>query len=142
MRTLCLSILALAGACSPRPPLRPVATVPQLMEATVHPASEALFKSVGTVITERGAEDFAPRTEEEWTHVWENAMTLAESGNLLMIGDRARDNGEWMKLSREMIEAGLVAAKAAEARNAQALFDAGGQVYETCERCHEKYPPK
>ena len=109
------------------------------MESTIHPAAEVLFESVGTVISFSGVEEIAPKNDEEWATVRHNAMTLAESGNLLMIGDRARDKGDWMKLSQALVDVGVVALKAAEAKNPEALFEAGGQVYEVCQQCHRKY---
>ncbi len=132
-------MLLFATACAPRPAFKPVASVKQLMEATIHPAAEALFDAVGTIITASGEEQIAPKNDTEWSIVRNHALTLAESGNLLLIGDRAKDSGEWIRLSRALVDVGVVAMKAAEARNAEALFEAGGQVYVVCERCHDRY---
>jgi hypothetical protein len=144
MRTICLSfllslVLFFSCACAPKPEFKPVASVQQLMESTIEPAAEVLFESVGTVITFSGVEEIAPKNDEEWAVVRHNAMTLAESGNLLMIGDRARDQGDWIKMSQALVDVGVVALKAAEAKNPEALFEAGGQVYEVCQQCHRKY---
>jgi len=144
MRTIHLffpvsAVLFFSSACAPKPEFKPVASVPQLMESTIQPAAEVLFESVGTVISFSGVEEIAPKNDEEWATVRHNAMTLAESGNLLMIGDRARDKGDWMKLSQALVDVGVVALKAAEAKNPEALFEAGGQVYEVCQQCHRKY---
>jgi len=81
----------------------------------------------------------APKNDEEWTKVRDNALILAESGNLLMIGNRVKDKGDWMKMSKALTDAGVIALKAAEAKNPAALFEAGGQVYEACQQCHTKY---
>jgi len=132
-------ILLLAAACAPQPAFKPVASVKQLMQATILPSAEVLFDAVGTVISFSGVEEIAPKNDEEWAAVRHNALTLAESGNLLMIGDRARDKGDWMKMSQALVDAGVVALKAAEARNPEALFEAGGRVYEVCEQCHNRY---
>ena len=56
-----------------------------------------------------------------------------------MIGNRARDRADWMKMSQALVDVGAVALKAAEAKNPQALFEAGGEVYEVCQRCHRRY---
>ena len=42
-----------------------------------------------------------------------------------MIGDRARDQGDWMEMSQAMVDAGAVAMEAAQAKNIDALVDAG-----------------
>jgi hypothetical protein len=132
-------ILLLAIACTRQPAFKPVASVKQLMEGTVHPASEVVFEAVGTVISASGVEEIAPKNDEEWEDVQNNALMLAECGNLLMMGDRAKDKGDWMKMSQALIDAGAIAAKAAAAKNADALFQAGGQVYEACAQCHTRY---
>ena len=144
MRTILLllpasAVLFFATACARQPAFRPVASVKQLMQATIEPSAEVLFEAVGTVVSSSGVEEIAPKNDEEWAAVRNSALTLAESGNLLMIGDRARDKGEWIKMSQALVGVGVVALKAAEAKNPQALFEAGGQVYEVCQQCHSRY---
>ena len=109
------------------------------MQATIEPSAEVLFEAVGTVVSLSGVEEIAPKNDEEWAAVRNSALTLAESGNLLMIGDRARDQGGWIKLSQALVDVGVVALKAAEAKNPEALFEAGGQVYVVCQECHNQY---
>ena len=75
--------------CAARPAFKPVASVKQLMEATINPSAEVRFEAVGTVVSLSGVEEIAPKNDEEWATVRNSALTLAESGNLLMIGDRA-----------------------------------------------------
>ena len=133
------AVLLFASACARQPAFKPVASVKQLMQATIEPSAEVLFEAVGTVVSASGVEEIAPKNDEEWASVRNSALTLAESGNLLMIGDRARDKGEWMKMSQALVDVGVVALKAAEAKNPQALFEAGGQVYEVCQQCHSQY---
>jgi hypothetical protein len=138
-RAIVVTLLLLAGCGTPSAPLKPVGTVRQIMEGTVHPSAEVVFESVGTIITASGTEEIAPKNDEEWTHVWANALTLAEAGNLLMIGDRPKDRDEWMKRAQALRDAGVLAMKAAEAKDREALFSAGGTVYEACEQCHYAY---
>src|SRR5262245_4181624 len=140
MRMIRFTVAALlATACARQPTFKPVASVKQLMEASIHPASEVVFEAVGTIVSASGVEEIAPKNDEEWENVQNNALILAESGNLLMMGDRAKDKGDWMKMSQALIDAGTIAANAASAKNADALFQAGGQVYEACSQCHTKY---
>ncbi len=126
------------GAPAP-PPYRPVADLKQLMTAVLEPAAEVYWDAVGTIVDEKGAVDFAPQTVEEWDAVRNSAFVIAESGNLLMMGSRAKDGGDWMKMSQALIVAGQRAINAAEARNTTAVFDVGADVYETCTKCHAKY---
>jgi hypothetical protein len=135
-------ILFFVSSCAPQPPFKPVASIKQLMESTVHPSAEVLFDSVGTIISVRGVEEIAPKNEEEWATVQHSALTLAEAGNLLMMPGRAKQDSEWMKLAQALVDVGVIAHKAAMSKNAEALFEAGGQIYEACLRCHSRYWPK
>ena len=138
-RTPLLLFLILASGCARQPPFQPVATVRQLMDSTVHPAAEVIFESVGTIISLAGTEEIAPKNDEEWANVRRGALTLAEAGNLLMIGDRPKDRETWFSNARALTEAAMLAVRAAEAKNPERLFEAGGQVYEVCQRCHDHY---
>ena len=68
-----------------------------------------------------------------------SALTLAEAGNLLMIGSRAKDQGDWMKAARGLIDSATVVFRAAEARNADALNEAGDRLVTACRNCHSQY---
>ena len=116
-----------------------VADVKQVMTAILEPAAETYWDAVGTVIDSAGTHEIAPQDSAEWIAVWRAALVVAESGNLLMMEGRARDRDEWMRLSRAMVDAGTRAARAAETRDAAAVFEAGGQVYEACTACHSAY---
>jgi hypothetical protein len=120
------------AATSSAPAPRTVATVKQLMHAIVIPSSEAIFKAAGE----------PPTTDAAWLAMEHQALALAESGNLLMIGSRVRDRGDWLKFSRALVDAAATAATAAAAKNADNLSTAGDAIYETCETCHGKYMKK
>jgi len=123
------------------PPLSPVVNVRQLMVWIVDPAADVIWGSVKTIITEAGTKEIAPHTDEEWDAVRNSAAMVAESGNLLMMEGRARDGKEWMTAARGLIAAAGRALKAAEARKVDALFTAGGDVYDACSACHRRYAP-
>ena len=109
--------------------LKQVATVTELMQAMVIPASNALFDLPRQV----------PETDEGWTEVRNSAVILAESGNLLMIGSRAQRSDVWMSTSRALVEAGEAALKAAQSRDVDAITEVGNQIIDACETCHEKH---
>jgi hypothetical protein len=140
MRLFLLPVITLIS-CAPQPPFKPVGSIKQVMESTVHPSAEVVFESVGTIISASGTEEIAPKNDQQWAAVQHSALT-AEAGNLLMMPGRAKQDGEWMKLAQGLVDVGLVAHKAAQAKNAEALFEAGGQIYEACLRCHSRYWPK
>jgi len=125
MRTI--GLLLLAGAALAQ---EPVATMKQLMVDMIYPASNDIL-----LVVNRGG----PSDEKEWTAVRRSAMTLAESGNLLMMRGRARDQGDWMKDAKMLVDAGTAAYKAAEARDPNALARLTEQLDASCTTCHKQY---
>ena len=75
-------------ASTRRPGGRPVATVQDLMLAMVDPSSDVVFEAVSTTISIRGQETKTPKNDHEWAVVRNNALTLVEAGNLLMMPGR------------------------------------------------------
>jgi hypothetical protein len=144
---LCTALLTGCGeppkpAAPAAPPLQPVLSMKQLMEWVIDPAADAVWEPVKTIITEQGTKEIAPQTDEQWEAVRHGAATLHESAHLLTLEGRARDRGEWTKAARGLMEAADEALKAVEARNAQAVFDAGGRIYNACSNCHRRYAPQ
>ena len=143
---LIVFVLPLAGcmqqsAPPAEPVVQPVASVQDIMESLIGHMATDVFSSVGTIIDEKGTHEIAPENDEAWTEVRYAAMGLAETGNLLMMEGRAKDQEDWLLFSRQLRERSVVAAKAAEAKNPDELLDAGGQIYEVCLNCHRKYIP-
>lgn len=120
-------------------PVTPVASVLQIMNWLTVPASDMVFAAVSTVVSSRGVEEIAPSGDEEWQAVEDSAAMLVESGNLLLIGERVRDEEDWIEISRVFIDASIVAMDAARTMNVDALFSSYDAIYMSCERCHLKY---
>jgi hypothetical protein len=111
------------------------------MQAVVDPSADEIWDSAGEVLTADGIEDLRPKTEAAWTAVRNHAVTVTESGNLLMMPPRAVDGDQWMKLAQKLVDAGQEAWRAAEAKDADRLLVAGDNLYTTCVNCHERYMP-
>lgn len=109
--------------------VKPVATVGEIMQLLTIPLSNAVF--------EYGGEP--PKDDKTWDEVRGKAVALAEAGNLLMLGSRAKDRAAWMKFSRAQVDAAEAAAKAAAAKNGDQLSAASDALYETCAGCHKVY---
>ncbi len=138
---------ALQSGCGdlPAPPasaVRPALSLKQLMEWVIDPAADAVWESVKTIVTEQGTKEIAPQTQEQWDAVRNGAALLAESSNLLMMETRARDQGEWVAAARRLASTAEKALKAAESKNAAAVFAAGGEIYDACSACHRRYAPQ
>ena len=109
------------------------------MASVVEPAADVYWDAVGWIIERKGLSRSSRRRSEEWDAVRNAAYVVAESGNLLMMTSRAKDGGEWMRMSQALVDVGQRAIRAAEQKNKQAVFDVGAEVYEVCTTCHAKY---
>lgn len=151
MRTLSFLIVAgglMAGvgcsgpaaepAAGALPPFKTLGNVRQLMEGPIAHAAEVYWGSVATTIDKDGVHETFPRDDEQWEAVWAAAMTIGESGNLLMLPSRNRD-AEWTRLAAQLVEVGGLAVNAAESKNTEAVLEAGERVYNVCTECHMKY---
>lgn len=116
-----------------------VADVKQLMNWIMEPSADVLWESVGTIITEEGEQNLRPETDEQWTAVRNAAAIVAESANLLLTPTRLRDRDDWVKHSHALTKAAQEAIAAAEAKDVDALFTAGGDIYLVCTECHSQY---
>jgi hypothetical protein len=108
---------------------RSVATVRQVMTALTIPYSDAIFD----------AQSEPPKSEDQWTKVSASALVLAEAGNLLMIGSRAKDKEGWMTMARAQVDAAETVMRAANARDLDALSTTADALYTTCNACHARY---
>jgi len=95
-----------AAAAAAAPDVTPVATVKQIMIGITNPAAYVVYEAVGTKSSAKGIEEIAPQTDEEWAKVGSAGAAVVESGNLMLMGSRAIDKGDWVKMTNEMIEQG------------------------------------
>jgi len=123
---MCFLVALPAFAQVPQP------TMKQLMLDLIHPASNEILLQI-----HRGG----PKTDEEWAAVRRGAITLAESGNLLIERGRARDQADWPKYAKLLADAGSAAYKAAQAKDAKALAALADSLDASCTTCHKQYRP-
>jgi len=126
----------------PPPPFHTILDLKQFMLLVIDPAADGVWDSVKTIMTKKGTEEIRPKTEEQWTAVRASAATVAEAANLLMLDGRARDKNEWMTAVRRLTDTAEKAMQAAEAKDPDAVFTAGGEMYEACRGCHQRYAPR
>ena len=111
---------------------QPVGTMGDLMTSMVYPAANDLLLSIA-----RGG----PKDDKEWMAAQRSAVLLGESGNVLMMRGRARDQGEWMKDARMLVDAGAAAYRAARTKDASALAAVDASINASCVSCHKPYRP-
>ena len=119
-----------AGAQLPRGPAL-VGSVSDIMAKFIYPAGDEVF-----YISRN-----PPQNEKEWNNYEARMLMLAESGNLLMMPGRAKDQDRWMRDARLLVDAGTAAYKAATARDVAAIEKLNDQMYNACVVCHQDYRP-
>ena len=127
------------AAVGAAPDVAPVATVKQIMIGITNPSAYVIYEAVGTKSSANGVEEIAPQNDEEWAKVGSAAAAVIESGNLMLMGNRAIDKGDWVKMTREMMDQGQKALKAADAKDKDGVVAAGGDLNNTCDNCHARY---
>jgi len=119
------ALVTLAAQDAPQP----VATTKQIMLDIIHPASNSLL-----LLINRGG----PGDDKEWAEARRSALILAESGNLLMIRNRAAG---WTADAKELTDAGAAAYKAVEAKDVKALASVSDRIDTSCTTCHKHSRP-
>ena len=131
------AVAACSGGAQP-PPYKAIADTKILMQAIVDPSAVKVWQSVRYIVTADGEEEIKPETDEEWLAIRNAALTVSESGNLLMMPPRGKDS-EWNRISLAMIGKANELREAAERHNVDTIFTAGGDLYDICTNCHAKY---
>jgi hypothetical protein len=133
MKPFGLVLIATCGFTQPPSEVvQPQATMKQLMLDLIHPASNHILFFVN-----RGM----PSDDTEWAAARRSALTLAESGNLLSMPVRTRDQGEWIKRAKALSDVGMSAYKAAQAKDFTALAALTEALDASCTTCHKEYRP-
>ena len=167
--TVLMGSVAVGQAPAPAAPaFTPVGSILEIMLGVVDPTADFIFESVSVVITAAGSKETQPRTEEEWLAVRNNALILAEAGNLLKIARPVGPNRSikgvefeppgpddlspaaieallkqnrtpFNNFAQKLTDAALVALRAADARSVEGLYEAGDVIDQACESCHMAY---
>ena len=145
-------------------PYQLVASIREVMNSVIDPNIDVVWNAVRTVIDHGKPIDYAPANDEEWAAVRRSALTVIEGANLLMMPGRrvappgagslapgielapdqiravidTNRNG-WNQFARSLQNSVQVAMTAIDEQDAQALFEAGDEIDEVCEACHQVY---
>jgi hypothetical protein len=145
-------------------PFRPVATIREVMNSVIDPSVDEVWNAVASVVDQKGLTDRTPIKDEEWAEVRRHVLIVSEAANLLLMRNRpvaapgAPSLAPGIELTPEEIRALIdknpegwdfyvqqlqdslkPALAAIDAKNTQALFDAGEKIDETCENCHSVF---
>jgi len=146
--------------------IRPVASFQEIMLAEVNPAATFVWNAVSTESTASGTIEHRPNSEQDWLAVRHQALVLIEAGNLLLVEGRpivARgatvkdaeqpgilgpeqirramnaDRARLVRLVHALQDSTRKVIEATDAKDADALSEAGGNIDEACEACHKAY---
>jgi hypothetical protein len=156
-----------APVAAPPASFNPVAGIQDIMALEVDPAADTIWDAVSIDVSKSGTKENHPKTDKQWEELRERALILIEATNLLTMDGRrvARegvhsldDQGTPGNLSAEQSQQTIDAnrsvfvgfakamgvvgeqmLKAIDAKNPQALMDAGAALDEVCESCHLKF---
>ena len=140
---IALPLVVTVVACAPSqqpPPFKAVVDTKTLMSSMMERQADIVWESVGSVITGNDIIERQPHTDEEWAAVRNAAISVTETGNLLMIAPRAGDDG-WMKAAAGLIVQGERMIAAVDKKDPKAVFDVGSDLYDACVTCHMHYMP-
>jgi cytochrome c556 len=128
-----VGLLLIAGTALAQTPttFQPVGNMRQLMIDIIYPTSDAIFY----------VDREPPKNSQDWAVLRTQALTLAESGNLLMMEGRARDQKNWILESKMLVDIGGKAYKAAQAKDVEGIRALNDSLNAACVVCHYQYRP-
>jgi len=132
-------VLAGARAAGGPPAAPPVATVLEVMDGIVSPASGVVYDSVATIVDKEGVKETRPKNDREWAKVAGNAAALIEASELLKVEGRARDSADWVTIATAMGTAAAEVRAAAQKKDADGILAGGERLNNSCDNCHRKY---
>ena len=132
-------VLAGARTASGPPAAPPVATVLELMDGNVSPASSVVYAAVATTVTRVGVQETRPKDDREWRRVAGNAASLIEASELLKVEGRAKESEDWATIAKAMGDAAAEVRAAAQKQDAEGILAAGERLNNSCDNCHRKF---
>ena len=161
------SLLLVASCSAPEPPaspLRPTASMRDVMGAIVEPQMYVIWDSVAEIVDINGTQLRVPETDEEWDAIRLAAVAVREATNLVLMegrpvaypGETSADPGvelepeqiqalidgdraAWTERVHELYDVVGLVFDAIDARDGAALMEAGTEIDAVCENCHLTY---
>jgi hypothetical protein len=146
--------------------MKPIVSVKELMDLMIDPASDYVFDSIGTIITNEKTTEIQPRTDEDWRRLQIGAVTMAEGAYLLKVprrfapvGDENNSSGPdaeelspaqitaklekdpvlWNAKIEALRNASLEVLEIVKRKDINALWGACEDLDAACENCHIEF---
>jgi hypothetical protein len=113
----------------------------EFMPHVMQYAGDGIWKRQGYIVDEKGERSLFPKNDQEWEDAESASLALAEMTNVLLIPGRRVPEAGWDNAVAGVRAVALKAAQAAEKKDPDAFFAAGGELDEACDACHLKYDP-
>jgi hypothetical protein len=97
-----------------------------------------VMEHAATLWSVSGPED-APKDVDGWTKLDHAAVAMIETMKFLQKSNLTKDQGEWLNKSNTVIDVSNKAREAIKEKNADKLFEVGGELDEACAGCHKIY---
>jgi hypothetical protein len=139
---LALGAVVLAGcqkAAETPPPYKVELSTKDLMKHAIDPAADIVWAASGYVVDEKGTTDLSPTTAQGWATVTNNAATVAELSNTLMLPGRSPGEPEWNTFAIRLHDTAMAAMRAADSRDKAGLLRTGSDIFLACTACHKRY---
>jgi hypothetical protein len=118
-----------AGTAASQDADKAAPAVKHVMATMTVPASDAIFSAASD----------PPKDAAQWVALRASAAMLAESGRLLTTTARAKDDHEWVEMARALVTEAEATFNVIDAKDPDALSQAGDSMYLTCKTCHDRY---
>ena len=146
--------------------IKPTVSVKELMEHLLEPAADYVFDSVSWDSTAKGLVEHRPTTDQDWERIETGAITIAEGVELLKVPRPWTPSGDvndslgpnppelsplqiqakldkdpvlWVAKIQALRNVALEVLDIVKKRDANALWEAGGDLDQACESCHLEY---
>ena len=123
-----VSVLA-AGTATPQEAAKAAPSVMEVMMTMTVPASDAIFSAASE----------PPKEAAQWVALRASAKALADSGRVLTTIAHEKDDAEWIEMARALVTKAEATFTAIDQKDADALANAGDDVYLTCKTCHDRF---
>jgi len=138
--------LCLLASCKDEPEALPFGTMQQLMANEVQPTADIYWASVGSaseLIDDKPVfREWQPETDAEWQAVAASAAKMRDLAGTLASPAYAEGRGAgWTDFTDGLRDAATRAEQAAQSKDPEAVFEAGGILYSVCSACHQTFPP-
>jgi cytochrome c556 len=124
-----LVAVLIAGTATPQQAANTAPTVKVVMNTMTVPASDAIFAAASE----------PPKEAAQWVALRASAKALADSGRQLTTTTPGKNDPEWIAMARALVTNAETTLESIDAKDMDALSNAGDQVYVTCKTCHDRY---